>query len=108
MRHSKKKIQKTIRDIIFYSVLAVVLILFLFPIGYAFLTSFKPPVLAESPIPYIIFKPTLNNYRTLFVEEDYERFFINSIVISVVTVAVSLLANYRKPARLDNQEGPQD
>jgi multiple sugar transport system permease protein len=92
MRLSKKKIQKTIRDIIFYAVLVVVLILFLFPIGYAFLTSFKPPVLAESSIPYIIFKPTLNNYRTLFVEEDYERFFINSIVISVVTVAVSLLA----------------
>ncbi len=91
MKFSKKKIRESIRAIIFYAVLIVLLTLFLFPIAYAFLTSLKPPVLAESRIPYIIFKPTLNNYRTLFVQEDYERFFINSIVISLATVALSML-----------------
>ncbi|GAB4532645.1 MAG: carbohydrate ABC transporter permease [Anaerolineae bacterium] len=91
MRLSQKKLRKTIRGVVFYTVLVILLIVFLFPIAYALITSFKPPVLAESPIPYIIFKPTLNNYRTLFIQEDYERFFLNSIVISVVTVVLSLL-----------------
>jgi multiple sugar transport system permease protein len=91
MRSRKKSVKETIRAIIFYTVLILLLVIFLFPIGYAFLTSLKPPVLAESPIPYLIFKPTLNNYRTLFIEEDYQRFFFNSIVVSLITVVLSLL-----------------
>ena len=31
-----------------------------------------------------------------------------AIYWALLSVAVSLLANYRKPARLDNQEGPPD
>ncbi len=95
MQRPKKRfrqLRRVIRSLLFYTILAGLLIFFLFPIGYALLTSLKPPILAESPIPYLIFKPTLNNYRTLFVEEDYERFFINSVVISLATVVLSLLA----------------
>jgi multiple sugar transport system permease protein len=88
----RKKTRRIIRSVVFYTILALLLLFFLFPIGYAFLTSFKPPILAESRVPYVIFEPTLNNYRTLFVEEHYERFFINSIVISVATVVLSLAA----------------
>ncbi len=86
-----KRLRQTIRSFIFYTVLVGLLVLFLFPIFYAFLTSLKPAVLAEAPVPYLIFKPTLHNYQTLFVSERYGRFFLNSIIISLVTVALSLL-----------------
>ncbi len=65
---------------------------FIFPILYAFVTSCKSRVLAESPIPYLIFRPTLENYRTLFVDDKYGAYFLNSLVIGVATVVFSLLA----------------
>jgi multiple sugar transport system permease protein len=92
MKLSHKRTRRAIRAVIFYLILAGLLVLFLFPIFYAFLTSLKPPVLAEAPVPYLIFKPTLRNYQTLFISERYGRFFLNSIIISLVTVALSLLA----------------
>lgn len=91
MNPNRKKLKRIIRTVVFYTVLILLLIFFLFPIFYAFLTSLKPPILAENRVPYIIFQPTLNNYRTLFVEENFQHFFFNSIIISVATVVLSLL-----------------
>ncbi len=71
--------------------LLIAFLFFIFPIFYAFLTSLKTRVLAESPIPYIIFRPTLDNYRTLFVSDQYVRYFTNSLLIGLATVALSLL-----------------
>jgi multiple sugar transport system permease protein len=64
---------------------------FIFPIFYAFVTSLKTRVLAESPVPYLIFRPTLENYRSLFVDGTYGAFFLNSLVIGLATVVLSLL-----------------
>ena len=88
---NRKLLKKTMRAVVFYTVLILLLIFFLFPIFYAFLTSLKPPILAEARVPYLIFPPTLNNYRTLFVEENFQHYFFNSIIISVATVVLSLL-----------------
>jgi multiple sugar transport system permease protein len=72
--------------------LLALLAFFLFPIFYAFLTSLKTRVLAESPIPYLVFQPTLDNYRTLFTDNTYGAYFLNSLIVSLATVALSLLA----------------
>lgn len=89
---SHEKIRRFIRNFFFYLILAILLILFLFPIVYAFLTSLKQPVLAESPVPYIFFTPTLRSYRTLFADYHFGRFFLNSIIVSVATVVLTMVA----------------
>jgi multiple sugar transport system permease protein len=90
--HVSRRTRRLVGDGIAMLLLLCLVLFFIFPIFYAFITSLKTRVLAESPIPYLIFRPTLENYRTLFVDDKYTRYFLNSLVIGLATVALSLLA----------------
>jgi multiple sugar transport system permease protein len=75
----------------FWVVLSAVLLLFLYPILYAFLTSLKPPRLAQAAVPAYLFAPTLEHYRSLFVTNDFGRFFLNSTLVSLASVGLALV-----------------
>jgi multiple sugar transport system permease protein len=72
--------------------LLALLAFFLFPIFYAFVTSLKTRVLAESPVPYLLFRPTMENYRMLFTDNTYGLYFLYSLIVGLATVVLSLLA----------------
>jgi multiple sugar transport system permease protein len=77
---------------------AGLVLLWLFPIYWIFLTSFKTPLLINEKVPVFWFTPTLENYRHLFVEFRFARVLMNSLLITVSTtfivIALALLAAY--------------
>ncbi len=65
------------------------LLMFL-PIAWMALASIKTEVQAVQTPPLLIFSPTLENYRAIFVQADYLSFAINSVVISFGSALVIL------------------
>jgi multiple sugar transport system permease protein len=88
---ASKRTRRFLGDSLATLLLLALVVFFLFPLFYAFVTSLKTRVLAESPIPYLLFRPTLENYRSLFVDNTYGAYFLNSLVIGLATVVLSLL-----------------
>ena len=62
----------------------------LVPVLWAFLTSLKQPVDAFSIPPKLVFTPTLSFHYAVWVEKGFWRFLVNSAIISVCTVAISV------------------
>ncbi len=69
----------------------LVLIPFLFPFIWMLLGSFKEEVDFMAYPPVWIFKPTLENYRNVFVENDFGTFAVNSTVVAALTTFFGLL-----------------
>ncbi len=77
-------------QIILFVALAAFTALNLTPIIWAFMTSIKLPVDAFAVPPKLIFEPTFKFHYEVWVEKEFWRFLINSVVISVATVCCSV------------------
>ncbi|MCA9862198.1 MAG: carbohydrate ABC transporter permease [Thermomicrobiales bacterium] len=79
-------------------------LLWLFPIYWIVLTSFKTPLLINEKTPVFVFSPTMENYTHLFTEFNFARPLWNSLVVTsvstVVVIILALLAAYAL-ARMD-------
>jgi multiple sugar transport system permease protein len=79
-------------------------LLWLFPIYWIVLTSFKTPLLINEKTPVFFFTPTTENYVHLFTEFNFARPLWNSLVVTsistVVVIILALLAAYAM-ARMD-------
>ncbi len=77
---------------------AGLVLVWLFPIYWIFLTSFKTPLLINEKTPVFWFTPTLENYQHLFAEFSFGRVLRNSLVITAtatfVVIVLALLAAY--------------
>jgi multiple sugar transport system permease protein len=77
---------------------AGLVLLWLFPIYWIFLTSFKTPLLINEKTPVFWFTPTLENYRHLFREFRFAHVLQNSLIITATTtlvvIVLALLAAY--------------
>jgi multiple sugar transport system permease protein len=77
---------------------AFVVALWLFPVYWVLLTSFKPIQEINSAVPVFIFTPTTENYSDLFAKFDFARVLMNSVIVTFVTcaivVALGILAAY--------------
>ncbi len=79
-----------------YVPLTIVLILLLLPLYWMLVTSFKGEVEIYSNMrqgPLIVKAPTLINYEWLFTKIPYARFFLNTILVTLVTTAFSLVVS---------------
>src|SRR5438067_3950118 len=80
----------------FYDALAQVVLLIafvfaVFPILWTLLTSLKPDAdIVTQQIQYIPLRPTLQNYATLWSQAGFPTMFVNSTVVTVLTVLVCL------------------
>ncbi len=81
---------KILYRILFFTSLLIVFLLILGPILWLFLNSFKTNVEALAIPPKLIFKPTLQNYPTVISSYKFLRFFMNSIIISVLSTSIVL------------------
>ena len=61
-----------------------------FPFFWMFLISFREPVHAFSSPPTLFAPMTLENFRHIWVEDKFWRFGINTVIVTLATVAVSL------------------
>ncbi len=76
-----------------YAALVVFVIMFLVPPFYTVMTSFKSSgeISAQAGNPWIVHHPTLSNYTELMASSNFQHFFLNSVMITVVTVVVSMV-----------------
>jgi multiple sugar transport system permease protein len=80
------------QNLLFHAALAAVFLIILGPIMWLLLNSFKTNVDALSIPPRIFFKPTFANYPAVMLQNpDFFRFYLNSIISSVLSTAVVLI-----------------
>lgn len=86
------------------ALIAGFVLLWLFPIYWIVLTSFKTPLIINEPQPVFWFTPTMENYRHLFTDFDFAKPLLNSLIVTtattVIVIFLGLLAAYAL-ARLD-------
>ena len=76
-----------------YAALTVFVIMFLVPPFYTIMTSLKTSaeISAQTGNPWIAHHPTLSNFVELIEMPNFQYFFMNSVMITVVTVVVSMV-----------------
>jgi multiple sugar transport system permease protein len=76
-----------------YLCLAVFIVFFLFPIYYMLITSFKTneEIASQAGNPWIInAAPTLTHYTNLLFNTAFPTYFVNTVIVTVCTVAISM------------------
>ena len=73
-----------------YSVLSVWLILAVAPFVWTIMTSTKTVIDALSVPPVFFYTPDFEAYTKLWLEEDFGRYLLNSAIITVGTVVISI------------------
>jgi multiple sugar transport system permease protein len=73
--------------------LGVILLIFvsLFPVYYMLITSLKPDSILLQQPPLLWFTPTLENYRQLLIEDNFGRYYWNSINVAFWSTALALV-----------------
>jgi len=71
--------------------IVAVCVIFAFPIIWLFLAAFKHGVDIYSADKTFIFEPTLDNFGSVFGEQNFLPFFVNSFIVGVVSTLLSLL-----------------
>lgn len=83
--------RKPLDYVMLYIPVLIIIVPFFFPLLWIFVSSFKTQTDIISSPPLWIFKPTLENYISVFVENDFLRFLINSTIIATVSTLLSLV-----------------
>lgn len=78
-------------DLVFYLVIISMAMVVLFPFLWMLSSSFKTQVDIIAWPPRFVFKPTLQNYSRVFGEQDFFKYFINSSIVGISAVGLSLL-----------------
>jgi multiple sugar transport system permease protein len=78
-----------------YLPLSLASILLLFPFYWMLITSLKTDreLIDLNGLPFWVFQPTLDHYRYLFAETGFLRWTLNTLTISVVATAISLVCS---------------
>lgn len=83
--------KKLLINILFYFIVLGIACIVLFPFLWMLASSFKTQVDIISWPPKFIFTPTLQNYQKVFDEQDFLKYFLNSTIVGVVAVGLSLV-----------------
>jgi len=81
---------KKVNQIIVYILVILAVFLSIAPMVYLAITSFKEPELAFAIPPVWKFTPTLQNYDEVLSSTDFGKYFMNSIVVALVTTGIAL------------------
>jgi len=76
--------------VLVYAVLLAWMLVNVMPFLWTITTSFKQVKDAFAIPPVLIFKPTLAAWQALWTEAPFGKFFVNSVIVTTGTVAVSL------------------
>ncbi len=79
------------RMTISYVVLVLLSIIILVPLAAGAITAFKPEGIWVSSPPVWIFKPTLENFKTIFIDRDQGQDLLHSLIIATGAVIIALL-----------------
>src|ERR1035437_8829833 len=82
---------KIVNTVLFYLLVLLFALVVLFPFLWMLGSSFKTQVDIISWPPKLFFAPTLQNYRKVFEEQDFLKYFFNSTIVGTAAVGLSLL-----------------
>jgi multiple sugar transport system permease protein len=76
-----------------YAALLAFVVMFLVPPFYMIMTSLKSSaeISAQTGDPWIVHAPTLQNFTDLITNANFQSFFINSALVTVMTVVISMV-----------------
>ena len=76
-----------------YAALCVFVVMFLVPPFYMIMTSLKSSSEISQQVgsPWIVYAPTLENFTDLATNANFQGFFLNSVLVTVLTVAISMV-----------------
>ena len=80
-----------LKRVIFALVIAVIVILMLFPFLWMLMSAFKTQVDIIAWPPRFLFTPTLRNFERVFVEQNFLLYLKNSMIVAVSAVSISLV-----------------
>ena len=98
--------QKAYLNTLIYVSLAMWVVICIFPFLWTLLTSVKETRDAFATPPVWVFTPTFKHYGTLWLEEGFLHFFINSMIVTVGTVVVSISVGCLAGYALARYTGP--
>lgn len=81
---------KRLNRVIVYSLTILVTTFSIAPIVFLLITSFKEPALTTAIPPVWIFTPTLQNYFEVVALTDFQKYFLNSLIVAGGTTALAL------------------
>ena len=87
-----KKRKRGIGLSIAWIIITVYLFFVLLPFVFTFLTSLKPTnEVTQSPVVYFSQNASLDSYRTVLFEQDYGKYLLNTLIVSMVVVILCAL-----------------
>lgn len=91
MRHrTRNNLRQNFLNLGHYGVLGLLSIMCLAPLIVMFLTSFKTQTQIFSSPPVWLFIPTLDNYREVLFQGSFDKYLVNSLIVSVVSTVLTL------------------
>ena len=92
-KRGQSKAPEIIRTSVVYTLLGVWALIVLFPFYWMILTSIKGygAYSAEQTPQFITLSPTLENYRLAFTAVPLARYFLNTIIFTLLTTAIMLV-----------------
>ena len=87
----RRSLSKLASRVGFYLLVGAIVVFTVFPFVWAFLSSIKPNAeLFATPVRYWPEHPTLDNYRAVLANGDFQRALLNSAVVALSVTALSL------------------
>lgn len=84
--------RRTIKNLIVFILLILVVTLLVFPFGWMLSTAFKPPEEIFTPNPrWIPLNPTFGNFTEILTRTPFPRYFWNSVMIAFITMLIALI-----------------
>lgn len=89
-RSRSLKKRKIVSDTATYIILSIFSLIILLPVLWTVRLSFTTKYIAYKIPPVWFFKPILDNYKSLFVDYGFARFFFNSLIVAIGATAISI------------------
>ena len=83
--------KKLLKNIGWYFLVLMILVPFLFPLYWIVSASFKTQAQIIAMPPVWFFKPTLENYARVFVDQNFGQYLMNSTIVAVGSTLLSLV-----------------
>jgi ABC-type glycerol-3-phosphate transport system permease component len=84
-----------VKTIIGKTLLYLILVLFLLwtviPVYIIVSNSFKPTLLIKESPPVFFFEPTLSHYAKVLGDNDFAKYFLNSLIVALATTVISVI-----------------
>lgn len=90
LRELKRMRHKTLFNIGWYALILFIMIPFIFPLFWIISSSFKNQAQIVSMPPVWFFKPSVENYLRVFIDQNFSQYLLNSSIIAVGSTLLSL------------------